>query len=132
MIQEEMQRHAAALRGRYLSPPNQPSAAKLFTVHPLGGCIMGVDAEHGVVDHRGRVYDPSQGLTAVHEGLFVADGAIVPMSLGVNPLLTISALAERTAALIDQDAHLDLRPQPFDPLTSPLCDTDEASLFPDP
>jgi len=65
------------------------------------------------VDHRGRVFDPSQGRSAVHEGLFVADGSIIPTAVGVNPLLTIAALAERIAALIQEDSTLDLTPRPF-------------------
>ena len=76
---------------------------KLVTVHPLGGSVMGTDADSGVVDHRGRVFDPSSGPTAVHRGLLVADGSIVPTSLGINPLLTIAALAERIAYLLERD-----------------------------
>jgi len=70
---------------------------KLFTVHPLGGCAMGEDADAGVVDDLGRVYDPAEAAerTRVHDGLLVLDGSIVPVALGINPLLTITALAER-------------------------------------
>ena len=66
----------------------------LVTAHPLGGCTLGDDADSGVVDEGGRVFDGEGG---THPGLHVIDGAIVPMPLAVNPLLTISALAERIA-----------------------------------
>jgi choline dehydrogenase-like flavoprotein len=71
----------------------------LFTVHPLGGCPMGEDWKEGVVDDLGQVYDPSEtaDLARVHPGLLVLDGSIVPVALGINPLLTITALAERAA-----------------------------------
>jgi len=70
-----------------------------LTVHPLGGCIMADDAGRGVVDHRGRVFSGATG-HRVHEDLIVTDGSIVPLPLGVNPLLTISALAERSMAIL--------------------------------
>lgn len=72
------------------------------TAHPLGGCPMGRDASEGVVDGLGRVYDSESG-TSRHEGLYVADGSIIPTSLGVNPSLTICALAFRIAEEIAGD-----------------------------
>ena len=69
----------------------------LFTVHPLGGCRM-ADAPHsGVVDDTGAVFRADG---TVHDGLFVMDGSVIPGSLGVNPMLTITALAERACARI--------------------------------
>lgn len=58
-----------------------------FTYHPLGGCVLG-----RATDDYGR----AQG----YEGLYVVDGALVPGSIGVNPFMTITALAERNMARI--------------------------------
>jgi len=74
----------------------------LMTVHPLGGCVMADDATKGVVNHKGEVFSSTTG-TDVHKGLYVSDGAVVPLPLGVNPLITISALAERTCELMAKD-----------------------------
>lgn len=65
----------------------------LLTVHPLGGCSMGRSVEDGFTDHRGQVFG--------HPGLFVADGSLYPRSPGIPPSLTIAALADRQAELMD-------------------------------
>ena len=78
------------------------------TAHPLGGCGMGRDRTEGVVDHKCRVFDasPGVGTAALHDGLYVVDGAVMPRSLGVNPLLTITALAERAMLHLAADFGL--------------------------
>ena len=56
------------------------------TAHILGGCPMGADASHGVIDKQGRVFG--------YDNFYIADGSIVPVNLSVNPSLTICALSE--------------------------------------
>ncbi len=92
---------AKALGATYTPNPiwNRLTDHSLITVHPLGGCCMGESAEQGVVDQRGEVFSGNSG-SNTHAGLFVCDGSVMPRSLGVNPLLTISAFAERSCALI--------------------------------
>ncbi|MBV9729073.1 MAG: alpha/beta fold hydrolase [Pseudonocardiales bacterium] len=103
-ISEALQRATEPLRGTYLTSPiwNKLLGERLITVHPLGGCVMAEDAERGVVNHKGQAFAGTAG-SAVHEGLYVSDGSVIPRPLGVNPLLTISALAERCCALLAQD-----------------------------
>jgi cholesterol oxidase len=59
---------------------------KATTAHILGGCPMGLTPETGVVDPKSRLFG--------YENFYVVDGSIVPANLGVNPSLTITALAE--------------------------------------
>lgn len=93
-----------ALGGTFVRNPLWTELFKhhLLTVHPLGGCVMADTAATGVVNHKGQVFSGPDG-DDVHAGLYVADGAVIPRSLGCNPLLTISALAERTCALVARD-----------------------------
>lgn len=76
------------------SPLSHLARRKEITVHPLGGCPMGDDPQTAVVDERGRVWAGVQGQR--HDGLRVVDGSTIPCALGANPLLTITALAERS------------------------------------
>jgi cholesterol oxidase len=102
-VQQNLIAATRPLGGTYLPNPIWTKALgrSLITVHPLGGCPMGADVEHGVVDHQGRVLNADGGLP--YQGLYVTDGSVIPVPLGVNPLLTISALAERCCALIAED-----------------------------
>ena len=82
-----------------------------MTVHPLGGCTMGASSSSGVVNHKGQVFDASPGAApdAVHAGLYVCDGAVIPCPLGIHPLLTITALAERAMILLARDRGWQMR-----------------------
>jgi cholesterol oxidase len=98
-----MTRLVDALGGEYMRNPLSERflGGCKITAHPLGGCAMGSDTSTGVVDDQCRVFDPSRGDgRSVYEGLYVCDGSVVPTSLGVNPMLTIAALAERAMSLL--------------------------------
>jgi len=56
------------------------------TAHILGGCAIGAGPDRGVIDPNGEVFG--------HPGLYVMDGSVIGANLGVNPSLTITALAE--------------------------------------
>ena len=68
------------------------------TAHILGGCCMGADATEGVIDAQHRVHG--------YEGMYVIDGSAISANPGVNPSLTILALAERAMSMIPaKEAH---------------------------
>ena len=86
------ERLTKATGGVPLVPPTWSLAHDLVTPHPLGGCNIGDRSDCGVVNHKGEVFG--------YHNLYVADAAIIPEALGVNPSRTIGALAERIAKLI--------------------------------
>lgn len=98
-IDRAMKKQSEALGGNFVMNPRTLfiNGKNLVTVHPLGGCVMADSVKNGVVNQWGQVYQADGSL---HEGLYVLDGSIVPTALGVNPLLTISALAERAVERI--------------------------------
>ena len=103
-VGKKLKQATTALGGTYLKDPitHKATGEDLVTVHPLGGCVMADSAERGVVNHKGQVFSGANGAN-VYNGLYVSDGSIIPRPVGVNPLLTISALAERLVALLAQD-----------------------------
>lgn len=75
-----------------------------MTAHFLGGCVVGSSPVRGVVDPYDRVWN--------YPGLHVVDGSTVSANLGVNPALTITAMAERAFALWPNRGEPDPRPAP--------------------
>jgi cholesterol oxidase len=90
-------RLSEATDGQALVPPSWSLFHGLITPHPLGGCGMGETPDRGVVDPKGEVFG--------HRNLYVADGAVFPRAIGVNPSRTIGALAERIAHHIVQQGR---------------------------
>ncbi|MBI5608289.1 MAG: hypothetical protein HY902_05360, partial [Deltaproteobacteria bacterium] len=78
-------RLADKTRGVPMSAINEVLLDVPTTAHILGGCSIG-PAGRGVVDAQQRVHG--------YQGLRVCDGSVIPANLGVNPSLTITALAE--------------------------------------
>lgn len=73
-----------------------------LTAHFLGGAVISASPEDGVIDHYHRVWG--------HPGLHVVDGSAVPANPGVNPSLTITALAERALSYWPKSEQTDQRP----------------------
>jgi len=69
-----------------------PNRLGVFSAHQMGTCRMHASPRRGVVDANGAVHGVN--------GLFVADASVFPLASGVNPMLTIMALAHRTASMI--------------------------------
>ena len=71
------------------------------TAHILGGAVIGGDRDRGVIGPDHQVFG--------YPGLYVVDGSAIPANLGVNPSLTITALAERAMSLVPAKAGATVR-----------------------
>ncbi len=67
------------------------------TAHCIGGCVIADSPARGVVDHRHRVFG--------YRNMYVCDSSVIAANLGVNPSLTITALAERAMSFIPSAAE---------------------------
>lgn len=107
----EAHRAARAIAARLQREGGVPTAARgswpevfgiPLTAHFLGGAVISGAPEEGVVDEYQRVWG--------HPGLHVVDGAAVPANPGVNPSLTITALAEHALSHWPRNGEPDTRP----------------------
>jgi cholesterol oxidase len=84
--QEVLRRFAAKTTSTPMNCITELMFNKATTAHVIGGCPMGESAETSVVDHFMQVHN--------YPNMYVIDSSIIPGNLGVNPSLTITALAE--------------------------------------
>ncbi len=105
-VANEAARHIAAATGAYPSSSiNEVVLNVPTTAHILGGASMGTSPADGVIDARNRVFG--------YDNLYVVDGSMIPANLGVNPSLTITAMAEHAMSHIPpREAGKELRHLP--------------------
>ena len=113
-VDEALTKVADTVGGRYIKSPLAATSMGVTpaTAHPLGGCGMGEDARRGVVNHKCQVFADTNS-EDVHDGLYVCDGAVIPRSIGCNPLLTITALTERAMVHLARDHNLGFDTEPI-------------------
>lgn len=91
LANEVAREFARASGGQPMNFLTESLAGTTTTAHILSGCPMGRSAEDSVIDANHEVHGAP--------GLYVVDGSSIPANIGVNPSLTITAMAERFAAL---------------------------------
>lgn len=79
-----------------------PNRGSVFSAHQMGSVRMGAPADHPV-DPAGRVRSRSG---AVIPGLYVGDGSLFPTAIGVNPMITVMALARRVAGTVAAEGRV--------------------------
>jgi cholesterol oxidase len=87
-----VERFAQKVNGIPQSTINEVLLDTPSTAHILGGCGIGGDETTGVIGVNHEVFN--------YPGLYVVDGSVIPANLGVNPSLTITAMAERAMRFI--------------------------------
>ncbi len=85
-------RFAQLVKGKATAFFQQPFMGKAATAHILGGAVMGRKPEEGVIDTAHRVFG--------YQNMWVVDGSAVSANPGVNPSLTITAMAERAMSFV--------------------------------
>jgi cholesterol oxidase len=84
---EIAQQFAGLVNGKALVMAHETLLGTPTTAHIFGGAVMGRNAQEGVIDSENRVFG--------YNNLFVCDGSMISANPGVNPSLTICAIAER-------------------------------------
>ncbi|NNE81522.1 MAG: alpha/beta fold hydrolase [Silicimonas sp.] len=127
--EEKLRAACDTIQAEYLPNPLWQDAfgRRLVTVHPLGGCAMADSIDKGVINDKCQVFDPKGD---VHKGLYVCDGAAMPRALGVNPLLTITAVAEHAMQEMADEHGWKIDLSDPDPLIPPMSEVGEP--MPDP
>ena len=100
---DAMRRLARILKGRPMGNWGEVIDAPM-TAHFIGGAVIGLTPQDGVIDPYHRVHG--------YSGLHVVDGSTITANPGVNPSLTITAMAERAMALWPNKGEADKRPEP--------------------
>lgn len=105
-VANQAARHLAKSTGAFASSSiNEVLLNVPTTAHILGGASMASSPEEGVIDRENRVFG--------YQNLLVVDGSMIPANLGVNPSLTITALAEHAMSQVPLKQGVeDLRPLP--------------------
>jgi choline dehydrogenase-like flavoprotein len=88
MTERSLEGFAAGINAKGL----KPNKVMLYSAHIMGSCPMSADAARGAVSPRGEVYGVGN--------LFVGDASVFPTAPGVNPMITIMAMAARTAGFV--------------------------------
>lgn len=94
VAQTAAQHLASVIQGEPQNVAVEVLAATPTTAHILGGAAMGTSAENSVINTHHEVHG--------YPGLYICDGSVISSNLGVNPSLTISAMAERFSSLFPE------------------------------